>query len=1058
MNMVFSEGLSIEQPAVRLFRELGYETIDLFTEKFGKSNILGRETSSDAVLKKILKKKLKEFNSSAQERSIDLAIEELVKDRSSLSLVRANQEVYNLLKNGVKIRTIDEKGEGITDVIKIIDWNTPKNNDFLLAAQMWITGEMHNRRPDLIGFVNGLPLIVIEVKKLSVSVKHAYEDNLTDYLDTIPHLFWYNAFVILSNGKDSKIGTFSAPWEHFNDWKRISEEEEKGIVSLDTILKGACEKNRLLDIIENFTLFSDAQGKLIKIITKNHQYLGVNKAIKALVETQKRKDGKIGVFWHTTGSGKSYSMIFFSNKILRKEYGNYTFLVVTDRIDLDDQIYKNFEKTGAVTEHNIRAENCDNLKQLLKEDHRHIFTLIQKFQPVKREIEQNGKKISIKEEFPVLSERSDIIILCDEAHRTQYGELATNMRTALPNALFIAFTATPLFEDEQITMQIFGDYVSIYNFKQSVEDKATVPLYYVNRKPEVEVIDKNLNPKILKLIEDASLDEDEIEKLREKYPKEFQIIENETRLDIVAKDIVDHFVGRGYKGKAMVVSVDRFTAVKMYNKVQQFWKRKTEVIKDELKHASSSEKTPLETQITFMKETDMAVVVSNSQNEIKKFKEKGLDITPHRKRLVTEDLDVNFKDPNDPLRLVFVCAMWMTGFDAPPVSTIYLDKPIRNHTLMQTISRANRVFGDKQSGTIVDYYGVLRNLNKALAIYGSGGQAQDGNMPLRNVDELAIILESNLKIMEKYFVDKGINPSVILQAKDFTRIQLLEQAVEAAEENDQSRILFLSLLRLVINSYTDLLPDTKANRFMHLIELYVVIGETIASNSPEIDISDIEKRIADLIDRSIAVKPYSPKNLNEEIDLSKIDLPQIKVSYEKGQKRTEAEKLRSIVNRKLSELLQVNRLRIDFQERLEKIVNDYNSGSTNIEQYFKQLNQFFYDLQDEEKRHIEEGLTEEELAVFDILKKPSPKVSKKDEQQVKSIAQELLEKLKEQKLVLDWKKKTRTRADVQRTIENMLIEKLPEPPYTSQAKQEKAVLLYQHIYDSYQGAGQSNYT
>jgi type I restriction enzyme, R subunit len=1057
--MGFSETKSIELPAVKLFEAMGYETMNLFTEKFGSQNHLGRETSSDVVLRKILRRKLLEFNSSSKESSIDSAIEELIKDRSSLSLVRANQEVYNLLKNGVKIRTINEKGEEITEVIKIIDWNNPNNNNFLLTSQMWISGEMHNRRPDIVGFVNGLPLILGEVKKISVNIKHAYDDNLTDYKDTIPQLFWFNALVILSNGKDSKIGTFSAPWEHFNDWKRISEEGEKGIVSLDTIVKGTCEKNRLLDIVENFTLFSEAQGKLIKIITKNHQYLGVNKAIDGFFKAKERKDGKIGVFWHTTGSGKSYSMIFFSNKILRKEYGNYTFLVVTDRIDLDDQIYKNFEKTGAVTETNIRAKDCDNLKKLLKEDHRHIFTLIQKFQPECKEIEQDGKKTTIKESFPVLSERSDIIILCDEAHRTQYGELATNMRTALPNALFIAFTATPLFEDEQITMQIFGDYVSIYNFKQSVEDKATVPLYYVNRKPEVEVIDRNLNPKILKLIEDSSLDEDEVEKLREKYPKEFQVIENETRLDIVAKDIVDHFVGRGYKGKAMVVSVDRFTAVKMYNKVQQFWKRKMEVIRDELKNASLSEKTPLEAQIAFMKETDMAVVVSNSQNEIKKFKEKGLDITPHRKRIVAEDLDVKFKEPNDPLRLVFVCAMWMTGFDAPSVSTIYLDKPIRNHTLMQTISRANRVFGDKQSGTIVDYYGILRNLNKALAIYGSGsgGQAQNGDMPIRNVDELASILESNLKTMEKYFLDKGINPNDILQAKDFTRIQLLEQAVEVTEENDQSRILFLSLLRLVVNSYTDLLPDTKANRFKYLIELYVVIGETIASNSPEIDISDVEKRIADLIDRSIAVKPYSPKNSHEEIDLSKIDLPQIKASYEKGQKRTEAEKLRSIVNRKLSELLQVNRLRIDFQERLEKIVIDYNSGSTNIEQYFKQLNQFFDDLQDEEKRHIEEGLTEEELAVFDILKKPSLKVSKKEEQQVKSIVKELLEKLKEQKLVLDWKKKTRTRADVQRTIENMLNEKLPEPPFTSQVKQEKATLLYQHIYDSYQGAGQSNY-
>ncbi len=574
MTMGFSENRSIEQPALKVFSELGYDIVDLFYEKFGPSNPLGRETSSDVVLKKILKQKLTEFNPAAAVNVIEKAIDEITKDRSSLNPLMANQEIYELLKKGIKIQTTNDKDEQITTIIKVIDWNDPKQNHFLIASQMWISGELHNRRPDLVGFINGLPLIVSEVKKFTKNVKHAYDDNLSDYLDTIPQLFWFNALVILSNGIESKVGTFSAPWEHFNDWKRISEEDEKGVVSLETMIKGVCEKNRIIDIVENFILFSNAKGKLIKIVTKNHQYLGVNKSIRAFLQAKERKDGKIGVFWHTTGSGKSYSMIFFSNKILRKEYGNYTFLIVTDRIDLDDQIYKNFEKTGAVTETNIRAKDCDNLKELLREDHRHIFTLIQKFQPERKEIEQNGKKATIKEAFPVLSERSDIIILCDEAHRTQYGELATNMRTALPNALFIAFTATPLFEDEQITMQIFGDYVSIYNFKQSVEDKATVPLYYVNRKPEVEVIDRNLNPKILQLIEDASLDEDEVEKLREKYPKEFQIIENETRLDIVAKDIVDHFVGRGYKGKAMVVSVDRFTAVKMYNKFNNFGKEK----------------------------------------------------------------------------------------------------------------------------------------------------------------------------------------------------------------------------------------------------------------------------------------------------------------------------------------------------------------------------------------------------------------------------------------------------------------------------------------------------
>jgi len=808
-------------------------------------------------------------------------------------------------------------------------------------------------------------------------------------------------------------------------------------------------KNRLLDILENFILFSEARGKLTKIIAKNHQYLGVNRAIKSYLQAQERKDGKLGVFWHTTGSGKSYSMIFFSNKIFRKMSGNYTFLIITDRIDLNDQIYKNFEKTGAVTEPKIRARSTRHLKRLLKEDHRHVFTLIHKFKTEKEE-----------KKFPVLSRRDDIIIICDEAHRTQYGTLALNMRTALPNASFIAFTATPLFVEDEKTRQIFGDYVSIYNFKQSVLDRATVPLYYINRKPEVEVVNKDLNPQVEKLIKEADLDEDEIERLRKKYPNEFQIITEDSRLDVIAKDIVDHFMGRGYKGKAMVVSIDRFTAVKMYNKVQAFWKRRIKELEDELRQADSQESSQLQKEITYMKETDMAVVVSSSQGEISKFKEKGLDIRPHRKRMVTEQLDVKFKDSNNPFRIVFVCAMWMTGFDVPPVSTIYLDKPIRNHTLMQTISRANRVFEDKQSGMIVDYYGILRKLNEALAIYGSGtgGGIREGDNPLRQIDELVALLKKNLSLMEKYFRDKEIDPQKILQARNFDQLRLIYQAVDAILKNDASRVLFFSLLKLVADSYTDLLPDPKANEYKPLVSLYVVIGETIAGLNPDIDIRAIEKKIQDLIDRSVVVKPYARKEPATPIDLSKIDLTQIKISYKKGRRTTEAERLRGIINRKLEELLRKNKYRIDFQERLEKIVDDYNMGAIDIEQYFQKLTELINDLQGEEKRHIKEGLTEEELTVFDILIKPKLKLTKKKEQEIKTIAKDLLEKLKEQKFVLDWKKRTRTRADVQVTIEDILWKSLPEPPYSAEIKKEKCILVYQHVYDSYHGVGQSVYT
>jgi type I restriction enzyme R subunit len=299
----------------------------------------------------------------------------------------------------------------------------------------------------LIGFVNGLPLIFIELKKSHSKVEHAFKNNLKDYKSTIPQLFWYNAFIILSNGSQAKIGSVTAGWEHFSDWKRINSEGEQGVISLETLIRGTCEKSRFLDLVENFTVFDDAKGGLIKIVAKNHQYLGVNNSVAAL-EQIKANQGKLGVFWHTQGSGKSFSMVFFSQKVLRKVPGNWTFLVVTDRDDLDNQIYKNFRSTGAVTEE-CQAESGENLKQLLTEDHRFIFSLIQKF------VTKKGQK------YPKLSDRPDIIVMTDEAHRSQYDTLALNMRNALPHAAFIGFTGTPLMVGEEKTKEVFGDYVSI---------------------------------------------------------------------------------------------------------------------------------------------------------------------------------------------------------------------------------------------------------------------------------------------------------------------------------------------------------------------------------------------------------------------------------------------------------------------------------------------------------------------------------------------------------------------------------------------------------------------
>ena len=472
-----------------------------------------------------------------------------------------------------------------------------------------------------------------------------------------------------------------------------------------------------MDFTENFVLFTEAKGGLRKLVAKNHQYLGVNRAIEAVKEIRANR-GKLGVFWHTQGSGKSYSMVFFSQKIHRKVPGNWTFLVVTDRDDLDRQIYQNFAGAGVVTEPEeaVRASSGEHLKQLLRDDHRYVFTLIQKFRTDRRDV-------ALQRLYPVLSDRDDIIVMADEAHRTQYDTLALNMRTGLPRAAYIAFTGTPLIAGEERTREVFGDYVSIYNFRQSIEDNATVPLYYENRIPEVELTNAHLNVQIADVLDRAELGDAAEDAVEREFAREYHVITRDDRLDKIAEDLVTHFLGRGHKGKAMVVSIDKATAVKMYDRVQKYWQIQLAYWQAELETCAQADRAFVEEKIAYLRSTDMAVVVSSAQNEEADLRAKGADIRPHRLRLNKEDLEEKFKDADDPLRLVFVCAMWMTGFDAPACSTLYLDKPMRNHTLMQTIARANRVFGDKVNGLIVDYIGIFRNLQQALAIYGtaSGG-------------------------------------------------------------------------------------------------------------------------------------------------------------------------------------------------------------------------------------------------------------------------------------------------------------------------------------------------
>jgi type I restriction enzyme, R subunit len=1020
----YGELALVELPAIDCFASLGWDTVNLYDETFGAFGTERRKSAAEVILVSRLRKALQKLNPGHPEAAYEQAMERLTEDRSKQIPVNANQTFYKLLRDRVKVEVPDDDGNPQTVELSVIDWGNPENNDFLLTQQMWVSGEMYKRRCDLIGFVNGIPLVFIELKAPHVPLKSAYDDNLKDYKgQSIPQLFHPNAFILLSNGSQTRVGTLTSPWEHFFEWRRTEDETEPGSTSLETAIRGLCDKRRLLDFIENFTVFQAVRGGVIKIIAK-----------------------KLGVFWHTQGSGKSLSMVFFTQKVLRKLPGKWTFVMVTDRAELDDQIYKTFTTTGAITGAEVQATSAENLKQLLREDHRYVFSLIQKFRTEKGE------------PYPKVSDRDDIIVITDEAHRSQYDVFALNMRNGLPDAAFLGFTGTPLIAgEEERTREVFGDYVSVYDFARSIEDGATVPLYYENRTPELQIINENLNQDIERLLEAAELDEEQEKKLEREFAREYHLITRDERLDTIAADLVTHFLGRGYRGKAMMVCIDKATAVRMYDKVQAQWKEHLAELQAQLKNATGEAREALEDKISLMKTTDMAVVVSQSQNEVEELKAKGLDIVPHRQRMVNEDLDEKFKDPDNPLRLVFVCAMWITGFDVPTCSTLYLDKPMRNHTLMQTIARANRVAPGKTAGLIVDYVGIFRNLQDALRIYAK--PHQPGQLPIKNKAALVAQLVALLKQAEGFCSPLGIDLQAIVSTPPGKRLTALQAAMDKILESGEEKTKeYLLLAGRVARTFKAILPDQQANAYAPISVLVAYLGGMIKALRNPPDISGVMNDVDALLDDSIATEGYrigARPEAEPLIDLSQIDFAALQKKFEEGKKATETEKLKGQIEKKLEKMVRENKGRIDFMEKFQKMIEAYNSSSHNLEAFFKELLDFAQNLTQEEQRAHRENLTEEELAIFDLLTQPDPVLTEKEKDEVKKVAKELLAKLKAEKLVLDWKLKTMTKADVERTIRDHL-RKLPAA-YTPIIIQDKRAKTYAHIYESYFGGSQSVY-
>ncbi|MCF8985335.1 HsdR family type I site-specific deoxyribonuclease [Pseudomonas syringae] len=1023
LSSEFSEDGSVEQPALALLQQLGWQYVNLMDEKPGPGSLTGRINFRQTWLPSRLRAAITKLNPALPEEALKLAEDALVQDRSALSPIAANREVHRLLLDGVRVEVKrPNNGKSETVTVRVIDWSDVAANDFLVASQVWIEGLLHKRRPDTIGFVNGLPLLHAEWKALSKPVFNAYDENVRDYRDTIPQLFPFNGFVILSNGHESLMGGSHTDFDYFAPWKRLEEGGPED-PSLETMLRATCEPTRFLDLIENFLLFDEAKGGLRKVVGKYHQVLGVNRAIEAVEHIAQNK-GRLGVFWHTQGSGKSLSMVMFAEKVLRRLGGNYTFVIVTDRSELDDQIAGQFTSVGALTKdtQQVQADSRANLRELLAGNERYVFTLIQKF------------STSDREPMPVLSGRSDIIVITDEAHRSQYDQLAANMRAALPNAAFIGFTGTPLIQGEESrTREVFGDYVSVYDFAQSVRDGATVPLYYESRKPELQLNADELKSELDELLEEVELSEEQEKKLQREFGRQYTLITSPDRLAKVADDVALHFAMRGYRGKAMFVAIDKATAVSMYDRVKAAFARLIVADEKALITAHEAEGAAIAERLSWLRELDMAVVVSQSQNEIDDLKQKGLDILSHRERMQREDLEGKFKDKSDPLRLVFVCAMWITGFDVPSIGTIYLDKPMKNHTLMQTIARANRNAPSKTSGVIVDYVGVFNNLQKALAVYaGSAGDENKNETPIKDKEALVIALEEALEQAHKFTQPLGVNAHLIMAADALPRLGLIAKAVEVLVAPEERRREFCKLAGGVTKAYKALLPDERAAPYLKPVAVFHMLADAVKAKLGPVDISAVQAKIAELLDEKLeGVAILTPivegAGAEGRVDLSDIDFEKLAKLFKTSPNVT-AERVREEAENKVKKMAEANPSRVDLVGKLEKLVAEYNAGSIDAEKFFEALKEFVVALSEEEERASREGLTEEELAIFDLLTTPEPKLTKAEEVEVKLVASALLTKLHELVDGLDWLHGQETRGAVWSEIRQRLNE-LPEEPY-----------------------------
>lgn len=1036
MSYDYSENILVQESAGNLLRdELGWEVCFAYnTEVLGNGGSFGRKSYKEILLTRYFREALKKLNPWMTETQISEAQKVLENRLSTSSLLQINEEKYFLIRDGIPVTVKKPNGQTETKKAAVIDFQNPHNNSFLAIKELKIHGDLYRRRTDIVGFVNGLPLMFVELKRHDVDVQNAYTNNYTDYQDTIPHLFYYNAFLMLSNGTEAKVGTLGSKYEFFHEWKRLAE-EDSGSVALETMLRGICKKENFLDLFENFILFDHSGGHTAKILARNHQYLGVNEAVKAYKD-RKLNDGKLGVFWHTQGSGKSYSMVFLAQKIRRKFEGSPTFVVLTDRDELNSQISDTFENCGLLGKTKASqfiASSGEDLMKKLNGNPSFIFTLIQKF-----------NKSGLTPIYP----DHDIIIMSDEAHRSQYGIFADNMMQLLPTASRIGFTGTPLLSGDNITARTFGGYVSVYDFKRAVEDGATVPLYYENRGEKIEDLrNPEITDQILDAIENAEIDVDQQDKLEAEFAREIHLLTAEPRLKSIAQDFVRHYSDLWTSGKAMFVCLNKVTCVRMYNYVQEYWQEEIRALKAKIKTATQQEAQELDRKLTWMQETEMAVVISQEQNEIQIFKKWNLDIRQHRTKMEKRELDKEFKDSKNPFRVVFVCAMWLTGFDVKSLSCLYLDKPLKAHTLMQTIARANRVSEGKSNGLIIDYIGIVKALRKALADYTANVGGNGGADPTIDKEKLIERIVETLEKAKAFLAENDFDLQMLIEAYDFVKLSYLQEAANAVCGTIEDKKTFTTyaaeLNRLM--KYTD--RNDISGPIRKDYEAIAAIYAELQKKRKHVDTTDLMVQINKIISDYVEIQ-NTPTAVYEEaarFDISSIDFDLLRREFANVRKKNLVLKdLDEVIRQKLDRLLFSNPNRIDYYERYRKIIDEYNQEQdrATIEKTFLELMNLANEISQEEQRYIREGFSsDEELSFYDMLFRKD--LSKNDIKTLKAVAVDLLQKIKAKIAELDhWTDKQETKAEVDNLIRDTLWAELPE------CYEEGSITFYrQQIYE-----------